>query len=186
MRRVGPVIDADRRDLFIAALRDCGAVSVAADRAGASRFAFRRARDHHPDFAVAWDTALGRVPALAVDPVKLEKALFKRLLNGVKRRTIYQGKVVDIYRVFNDPLAFKFVVALLWEKYAGHAADAPEPVELMTREAFLAAIAIRPRTIEQSAVEQSAVEQGAIRQRAIEQGALEQNTLEQVLEQGAA
>lgn len=152
-RRVDPIIDADRRDLFIAALRDCGAVGVASERAGASRFAFRRARDHHPDFAAAWDTALGRVPALAVDPVKLEKALFRRLLNGIKRRTIYQGKVVDTYRIYNDPLAFKVVAALLWEKYAGHNADAPEPVELMTREAFLAAIAIRPKAIDYPALE---------------------------------
>ena len=92
-------------------------------------------------------TRLGRVPALAVDPVKLEKALFKRLLNGVKRRTIYQGKVVDIYRVYNDPLAFKMVAVLLAEKYGEHAGDEPEPVELMTREAFLEAIAIRPKAI---------------------------------------
>ncbi|MGI4877726.1 MAG: hypothetical protein ACRYG4_09600, partial [Janthinobacterium lividum] len=83
----------------------------------------------------------------------LEKALFKRLLNGIKRRTIYQGKVVDIYRVFNDPLAFRMVAALLREKYSEYAADEPEPVELMTREAFLAAIAIRPKAIDYPGLE---------------------------------
>jgi hypothetical protein len=149
----GPLIDAARRDHFIAALRDCGAVGIAAERAGATRFAFYRARGHHPDFAIAWDTALGRVPALAVDPVKLETALFKRLLGGVKRRTIYQGQVVDTYRVYNDPLAFKFVAALLRGKYGEHAVDEAEPVELMTREAFLAAIAIRPRAIDYPGLE---------------------------------
>lgn len=151
--RCAPVIDAARRDLFIVALRDCGAVGVAADRAGATRFAFYRARDHHPDFRVAWDNALGRVPTLAVDPVKLEVSLFKRLLNGIKRRIIYQGKVVDTYRVFNDPLAFKVVVALMRDKYGEHAANEPEMVELMTREAFLAAIAIRPKAIDYPGLE---------------------------------
>nr|WP_295661539.1 hypothetical protein [Polymorphobacter sp.] len=151
--RAAPVIDADRRDRFIAALRDCGAVGVAADRAGASRFAFNRARDHHPDFRIAWDTALGRVPTLKIDPARLEAALFKRLVSGVKRRTIYQGKVVDTYRVYNDPLASKVVVALMSDKYGQHAADGPEPVELMTREAFLAAIAIRPKAIDYPGLE---------------------------------
>lgn len=146
-RKVPIIIDGKVRESFLVALRDCGAVGIAAARVGATRFAMNRAREHDPDFAAACDLALGRVPSLAIDAAKLEKALFKRLLGGVKRRRLFQGDVVDTYRDYDDRVAFAMLGRLMPDKYGAAAAGfAAEPVEAMTREEFMALISAKPRS----------------------------------------
>lgn len=145
-RRTPVVVDAALRDRFVALLRDTGAVGVAADRLGVSRFAMSRARRGNPDFATACDVALGRKPAPVNDAAKLEAALLERLRYGVKRKQYFAGKVVGTYRVFNDRLAYAVLAKLMPEKYGPGATTAAAPLEVMSREAFLAIIAARPRT----------------------------------------
>lgn len=141
------MIDANMRDRFLAALRDCGAVGVAAEQIGSNRWAMFRAREHNPDFAAAWDLAMGRVPIPAIDAAKLEAALFKRLLRGVKRNRLFQGEVADVCRVYEDRLAFQFLARLMPDKYGANAAGfAAEPVEVMSREEFMALISAKPRS----------------------------------------
>lgn len=148
-RKPSMIVDAKLRDRFLTALRDCGAVGVAAERVGSNRFAMLRAREHNTDFAAAWDLAMGRVPIPAIDAAKLEKALFKRLLRGVKRNRLFQGEIADVYRVYEDRLAFAMLGRLMPDKYgAATAGFAAEPVEAMSREEFMALISAKPRSAE--------------------------------------
>lgn len=146
-RRITGMVDAPARAAFIAALKECGMVGVSADATGFSRFAFYRARERHKAFADEWDriTGLRRPRSDTVDAAALELALFKRVLRGVKRRVLFQGKVVDTYRTFDNRLAFSMLAKLRSETYGPDAFGGPEPVEVMSREAFLAAIAPRRR-----------------------------------------
>jgi len=139
------MIDARDRAAFIANLKECGMVGASADALGISRWAFHRARDRHPAFAAEWDRITGtRRRSDAVDAAALELALFKRLLRGVKRRVLFQGKVVDTTRVFDNRLALMMLAKLLPDTYGPDAFGGPEPVEAMSREAFLEAIRPRP------------------------------------------
>lgn len=140
------MVDAPARAAFIAAFKECGMVGAAADTTGFSRFAFYRARERHKAFADEWDRIAGprRPRSTGIDAAALEAALFKRVLRGVKRRVLFQGKVVDTYRIFDNRLAFSMLAKLMPDTYGADAIGGPEPVEVMTRDEFLAAIAPRP------------------------------------------
>ena len=138
-QRPTPVaIDAAVRAAFIAALRDCGMVGVAAKRAGASRFALHRQRRIHPGFAEDWDAIVAPQVEI-IDPAKLEAALFRRFVRGVKRRRLYRGEVIDTYRDYQDREALRFLAMLMPEKF-GEATTIAAPPVVMTREEFIAAL----------------------------------------------
>lgn len=146
-RRITKMVDAPARAAFIAALKECGMVGASAYSIGFSRFAFYRARERHPAFA-EWDRITGpqRPRSAGIDQAALERALFKRVLRGVIRHVVYQGEVVDTYRVFDNRSAFAMLAKAMHATYGPKAAGMPEPVDVMSREEFLAAIAPRPRT----------------------------------------
>jgi hypothetical protein len=142
----GKMVDAGVRKAFLTAVRECGVVAAAAKHVCVSRYALLRARDLHPDFAEEWDSVVRRLRPAAIDPVKLEKALFNRILYGITRWRLFKGKVADTYRELQDRLGMTFLAMLMPETYGNAAARMVPPVEVMTREEFLAAIDLKPRS----------------------------------------
>lgn len=101
--RRGPVkhpsrFDGDRRERFLAQLRRCGVVALAADAAGISRSQAYRTREGSAAFREAWDTALED----ATDGLEAEAR--RRALEGWDRPVFYQGQCVGAVREYSDPL----------------------------------------------------------------------------------
>jgi hypothetical protein len=140
--------DPQRRVAFLAALRESGIVRTAAARTGISPSSAYRMRRQLPEFAAAWDVALRRTVPVATNVDALEAVLLDRVINGVERRRLYAGTVVDTYREYPERLSIVMLQALFPDRYGktngGGEIFAPYPV--VTREEFMARVAAAQRS----------------------------------------
>lgn len=88
----------DWKERFLNALRRSPNVSAAARLAGYTRQRVYQLRDEDPDFAQAWDDALGQ----ATD--RAEGELYRRAVRGVTKKVYYQDKHIDTLREYSDTL----------------------------------------------------------------------------------
>lgn len=86
------------RPAFIAALRQHGNVTAAADHAGINRTTAYRLRDANKEFEAEWDAALLE----AADRIEFEA--LRRAKRGVLKPIYYQGKRVGYEREYSDTL----------------------------------------------------------------------------------
>lgn len=106
----------EKREKFLAVLRETGSVSVAAAAAVVSRATPYNWRKADEDFAAAWDEALGTY----VD--SLEAEADRRGVVGVERPVFYAGQKCGTVRDYSDTLLIFRLKALRPEKYRERAA----------------------------------------------------------------
>lgn len=143
MARFAPsllVTDAAERARFVDALRATGTITAAARVCRVSVATVGRLRRSDPDFAAACAAVIGD-PSAHV----LEVAFLARLTEGVERYRFYANDRVDMWREYDDALAFT-VLKRLWPAKWGDAAATSAPARaVMTRAEFIAAIRAQPR-----------------------------------------
>lgn len=148
--RPSPIVtDARVRDAFVAALRDCGTVTGAGLRIGITPCSAYRARKKFPAFAAAWEAALRRIVVPLADADQLEAVLLDRVINGIERRRLYAGVVVDTYREYPERLAIVMLQGMVPERYGktGGCGDVQVDAPVVTREEFMARVIAAERSI---------------------------------------
>lgn len=88
-----------KREKFLVALRTCGRVTVAAQKAGIKDpTQLYRWRREHEDFAIAWDEA----KEMSNDV--LEDAAWGRAVEGVDKPVLYKGEIVAYEKEYDTAL----------------------------------------------------------------------------------
>ena len=88
-----------KKEKFLAILRECANVTHAADSIGMSRAYMYEVRAGDPEFAASWDQAVES----SLDDI--ESALRKRAVEGVDRPVFYQGEVCGHVKEYSDTAA---------------------------------------------------------------------------------
>lgn len=88
----------DWQTKFLNALKQSPNISAAAKVAGIARQYAYEVRAGDPDFAKAWEDALGHAVDMA------EGELYRRAVKGVKKNVYYQDKQIDTVREYSDTL----------------------------------------------------------------------------------
>lgn len=96
---------------FLAALKRSPNVSAAAKAAGIARQYVYEVRAGDPDFAKAWEDALGH----AIDGAEGE--LYRRAVKGTRKPVYYQDRKIDELREYSDTLLIFLLKAHKPEKY---------------------------------------------------------------------
>jgi hypothetical protein len=103
---------AERRNLFIAHLRQSANVSRSARSAGLCVSGLYRHRANKPAFAALWDSAIAEV----VDA--LEEAVLGRARDGTEKPVYYGGERIGKHQLYSDALAMFVLKSKRPEVYA--------------------------------------------------------------------
>ena len=110
-KRRRPLVNAAKRQVFLARLAECGRVKLAAQLAGLSDSNLYQERKHNPEFAEAWrdalDVAMGRA----------EDEAYRRAVEGVERAVYHKGTEIGYVRQYSDNLLMFLLKAHRPEKY---------------------------------------------------------------------
>ncbi len=136
--------DAAERTRFLAALKSTGTIRAAAQATGHNRTTVLRLRRRDEAFDKACAAALGTAGAATA---ALEAAMLARATHGFDRTRIVAGKAVT-WREFDNKLAMFMLAKLKPETFGDVAATTAAPPPAMTRAEFIAAIGMRPKTID--------------------------------------
>lgn len=131
--------DAAVRDRFVATLREVGTVVAACSATGVARSTLYRLRRRDRDFDAACAAAVG-----AATTDRLEDALLDRAINGVLRTKTYADGRVDVWRDYDNRLAFAMLKKRRPVPYGDGPAAVPPLRPVMSRAEFIAAIRMRP------------------------------------------
>lgn len=103
--------EAQRKELFLAALRKAPHITAAAKAAGWNRSWAYRLRERDSEFAAAWDDALEEALDLC------EEELHRRAFKGTLKPVFQGGEQVGSIREYSDTLAIFLMKAHRPEKY---------------------------------------------------------------------
>lgn len=82
--------------VFLSVLADAATIGEAAMEAGIDRKTAYRWKENDADFAVAWDEAL------EAGTERLERAVYRRAIDGVEEPVIYQGQLTPVWAMNPD------------------------------------------------------------------------------------
>ena len=102
----------EKRELFLAALKTNGNITVSASQAKLNRNTVRYHLDHDEEFAAEVAEAIDE----SID--RMEEEVVRRGFRGVPKGVYYQGKKVDEELQYSDTLAIRTLEALRPEKWA--------------------------------------------------------------------